>query len=93
MGAPRSAARRAAPTGSWKSASLSPTLTFRQLQARAGEVSSSVLNDRLRELREVKIIATRRGGGYLLTADGQELLTALAPLDAWAERWANRSTD
>src|SRR6202035_4396571 len=27
-------------------------LTFRQLQARCGDISSSVLNDRLRELRE-----------------------------------------
>jgi DNA-binding HxlR family transcriptional regulator len=63
-------------------------LTFRELQARCGEVSSSVLNDRLRELREATIVAARPGGGYLLTPDGQELLGALVSLDAWAERWA-----
>jgi DNA-binding HxlR family transcriptional regulator len=65
-------------------------LTFRELQARCGEVSSSVLNDRLRELREATIIAARPGGGYLLTSDGRELLGALLPLDAWAERWSRR---
>jgi DNA-binding HxlR family transcriptional regulator len=66
-------------------------ITFRELQARCGEVSSSVLNDRLRELREAEIVASRRGGGYELTAHGQALLGALAPLDAWAKRWARRS--
>jgi DNA-binding HxlR family transcriptional regulator len=66
-------------------------LTFRELQTRCGEVSSSVLNDRLRELREAQIVAIRHGGGYRLTADGQELLGALLPLGAWAERWAKRT--
>jgi DNA-binding HxlR family transcriptional regulator len=63
-------------------------LTFRELQARCDEVSSSVLNDRLRELRAAMIIETRPGGGYLLTSEGQQLLGALVPLDAWAKRWA-----
>jgi DNA-binding HxlR family transcriptional regulator len=65
-------------------------LTFRELQARCGELSSSVLNDRLRELRGAKIIVSRRGVGYTLTGDGQELLAALLPLGVWAERWATR---
>jgi DNA-binding HxlR family transcriptional regulator len=62
--------------------------TFRELQTRCGEVSSSVLNDRLRELREAGIVASRSGGGYLLTPAGKELLSALEPLDAWSRRWA-----
>jgi DNA-binding HxlR family transcriptional regulator len=66
-------------------------LTFRVLQARCGEVSSSVLNDRLRELREASIVIAERGAGYQLTADGHELLAALMPLDAWARRWAERA--
>ena len=66
------------------------SLTFRELRARCGEVSSSVLNDRLRELREATIVATRPGGGYLLTADGEDLLGVLLPLDAWANRWAKQ---
>jgi DNA-binding HxlR family transcriptional regulator len=64
--------------------------TFRELQARCGELSSSVLNDRLGELREAAIVESRSGGGYLLTPAGNELLGALEPLDAWSKRWAVR---
>jgi DNA-binding HxlR family transcriptional regulator len=67
------------------------TLTFRELQARCDEVSSSVLNERLRELREAKIVSTKSRGGYLLTDAGRDLLGALLPLDAWANRWAKRT--
>ena len=65
-------------------------LTFRDLQSRCGDISSSVLNDRLRELREAKV-ADRTVGGYRLTAEGQGLLAALEPLDAWAKQWARRT--
>ncbi len=65
-------------------------LTFRELQERCGGVSSSVLNDRLRELREAEIVAADGGAGYRLTAEGQELLTALEPVEAWSKRWARR---
>jgi DNA-binding HxlR family transcriptional regulator len=64
-------------------------LTFRELQARSGDISSSVLNDRLRELREAGI-AERAADGYRLTAAGRDLLTALEPLDAWARQWGRR---
>jgi DNA-binding HxlR family transcriptional regulator len=67
--------------------------TFRELQARCGEISSSVLNDRLRELREAGIVAGERTSGYRLSSDGRELLQALAPIDAWARSWADRTTD
>lgn len=64
-------------------------LTFRELQARCGSMSPSVLNDRLAELREAGIV---EGGpdGYALTAEGGRLLRDLAPLQRWAERWAKR---
>ncbi len=65
-------------------------LTFRELQSRCGGVSSSVLNDRLRELREAAIVTAERGGGYRLSGEGGALLDALGPLDAWAKRWASR---
>jgi DNA-binding HxlR family transcriptional regulator len=65
-------------------------LTFRELQSRCGAISSSVLNDRLAELRAAEIVTTEPGGGYRLTAEGLALLQALAPLDAWAKRWAAR---
>jgi DNA-binding HxlR family transcriptional regulator len=66
-------------------------LTFRELQARCGGISSSVLNDRLRELREAAIVAADPATGYHLSGDGRELLEALAPLDDWAKRWGRRS--
>jgi DNA-binding HxlR family transcriptional regulator len=66
-------------------------LTFRELQARCADVSSSMLNDRLRELRDAGVVAARRGSGYALTADGRDLIDALQPLDAWAKRWARRT--
>jgi DNA-binding HxlR family transcriptional regulator len=65
--------------------------TFRELQARCGNISSSVLNDRLGELRYAGIVANEPGAGYRLTSDGHELLAALAPIDAWAKRWARRT--
>jgi DNA-binding HxlR family transcriptional regulator len=65
--------------------------TFRELQARCGEISSSVLNDRLRELREAGIVAGGRTAGYRLSDAGHELLRALAPIDAWAQSWAERT--
>jgi DNA-binding HxlR family transcriptional regulator len=64
-------------------------LAFRALQAACGGVSSSVLNQRLRELRAASVVL-RGPGGYQLTAQGSELLDASAPLAAWAERWATR---
>jgi len=65
--------------------------TFRELQARCGDISSSVLNDRLAELRDAAVLTHDVGGGYRLTKEGDELLTALAPVDTWAKRWAARA--
>ena len=64
-----------------------PAASFRDLQTRCGNVSSSVLNERLRELRQAAIVSARAPGGYELTAQGRRLLQALAPLDEWAARW------
>lgn len=61
-------------------------LTFRELRARCDEMSPSVLNDRLAELREAGIVES----GYRLTDEGRELGELLLPLDAWAKRWARR---
>jgi DNA-binding HxlR family transcriptional regulator len=62
-------------------------LTFRELQARCGNISSSVLNDRLRELREAGIV-DGAVPGYRLSREGSQLLDALEPLTGWAKRWA-----
>jgi hypothetical protein len=52
--------------------------TFRELQARCGGVSSSVLADRLRELSEAGL--TRHVvDGYALTTAGRDLPARLGP--------------
>lgn len=66
-------------------------LTFRELQSRCGEISSSVLSRRLRELREAGIVEQEVRAGYRLTREGAALLDALSPLNAWAERWGERA--
>ena len=64
-------------------------LTFRELQARCDNISSSVLNQRLVELREAGVLEAR-AGGYALTEEGLRLLELYPGLQAWAERWAQR---
>lgn len=66
------------------------TLTFRELQARCGQISSSVLNQRLAELRAAGILEPRPDG-YALTEEGARLLDLYPALQAWAERWAKRT--
>lgn len=65
-------------------------LTFRSLQDRCEEMSSSVLNKRLSELREAGVVDLQDEGGYYLTAEGRSLCAAIADLNAWSKRWASR---
>jgi DNA-binding HxlR family transcriptional regulator len=65
-------------------------LTFRVLQERCAGMSSSVLNQRLGELRAAGVLEAGPDG-YRLTDEGRLLLSAYPPLDAWAERWAERA--
>lgn len=65
-------------------------LAFRVLQERCDGMSSSVLNQRLGEMRAAGIVE-RSPGGYELTGEGERLLDGLEPLQAWAERWAARA--
>ena len=63
-------------------------LRFRELAERCGDVSPSVLNARLRELRESGLVEQDAAEGYRLTARGAELGDVLAPLIRWSEGWA-----
>jgi len=65
-------------------------LAFRALQGRCEAMSSSVLNQRLAEMRAAGIVE-RSESGYRLTAEGRRLLDGLEPLQAWAERWEART--
>jgi DNA-binding HxlR family transcriptional regulator len=62
-------------------------LTFRALQQACDGVSPSVLNARLKTLREAALVDAS-DNGYLLTSLGQELQTEFGPLYRWAEKWA-----
>ncbi|MBA1148823.1 helix-turn-helix transcriptional regulator [Ectothiorhodospiraceae bacterium WFHF3C12] len=64
-------------------------LTFRALRARCGEVSPTVLNRRLKELR-ANAILDHDEAGYGLTECGQELGRHLLALNDWARRWAEQ---
>lgn len=61
-------------------------LTFRVLQE-AADTNPSLLNTRLRELREAGLLA-HEGEGYELTAQGRSLLVALKPLLQWSVEWS-----
>ena len=64
----------------------------RTLRSRCDDMSSSVLYGRLAELRAAGLIIQVEGGSYTLTPLGLELGDAIAPLQAWAERWSSSST-
>jgi DNA-binding HxlR family transcriptional regulator len=61
-------------------------LTFRALQSRCGDISPTVLNQRLAELREAGLLVADESG-YRLTDLGGDLVVAFAPLSVWAQRW------
>ena len=60
--------------------------TFRALREACEDVSPTVLNARLRELRDAQLIE-RCDEGYDLTHQGRGLGRALEPLAAWSKRW------
>jgi len=60
--------------------------TFRALQSACGDLSPTVLNQRLAELRDAGLVDAG-DEGYRLTPLGLELMAAFAPLQAWAIRW------
>jgi DNA-binding HxlR family transcriptional regulator len=61
-------------------------MTFRALQD-ACDTNPGSLNTRLKELRELGVV-DHDAGGYRLTEHGRALMTALEPLQDWADQWA-----
>ncbi len=61
--------------------------SFRELQTRCEGVSPSVLNTRLRELRETGLV-TKAEDGFVLTRLGDELFEHVNGLGTWSKRWA-----
>ena len=62
-------------------------LTSRALRVAAGDLSPTVLQARVNELRQACIVALGVSG-YHLTPLGVALLEAFAPLYSFADRWA-----
>ena len=62
-------------------------LTFRALRAAADNLSPTVLQTRLGDLREARLVALSEGG-YALTALGRELFDSFQPLNDFAKRWS-----
>jgi len=67
-------------------------LPFRRLREACDEVSSSVLTQRLGELRDAGIVETGDGRAYGLSARGRELTVHVLAMDAWARRYLPRSS-
>ena len=65
-------------------------MTFRSLQAACGDISPTILNTRLAELREADIVQATPDG-FSLTTEGERLVGELNGLQGWAERWARRN--
>jgi DNA-binding HxlR family transcriptional regulator len=60
---------------------------FRELQNSIG-ASPTIINTRLAELREARLVTLDDAAGYRLTELGQELLRLFLPLHHWSEKWA-----
>lgn len=61
--------------------------TFRELQRRCESISPTILNTRIKELREADIVE-RANDGYQLTTRGKELMELLRPFLDWSRTWS-----
>ena len=61
-------------------------LSFRALRSACGDISPSVMQARLHQLRDLGLIEQIPGLGYRHTSAGQQLFRVIAPLDNWAEK-------
>jgi DNA-binding HxlR family transcriptional regulator len=61
--------------------------TFRELQKRCESISPSILNSRIKDLKEANIVE-RTLDGYQLTKRGNELIKLLLPFREWSMDWA-----
>ncbi len=66
-------------------------MTSRALRTACDEASPTVLNERLKELREAGFVELSEGGGYSLTPLGLELRKTFLPLHRFADRWSRSS--
>lgn len=65
-------------------------MTFRRLQSACGDLSPTVLNNRLKLLSNAQLVQQHKDGGYTLTNIGCELLELYKPLKQWALEWQKK---
>lgn len=65
--------------------------TFRGLQNACETISPSILNSRLKELKQARLV-DRSLEGYHLTEMGESLFALLHPFGEWAVQWAKEIT-
>jgi DNA-binding HxlR family transcriptional regulator len=75
----------------WELHRAARPLTFRELRSACGDISSSVLTQRLHELADTRITA-HAGDGYALTGTGTQLVAALQPVLEWSRTWNQELT-
>ena len=61
--------------------------SFQALQVRCDSMSTSVLSQRLGELRDAQLVEKQGGGDYHLTEHGSRLLTRLDGMEEWTRQW------
>jgi DNA-binding HxlR family transcriptional regulator len=66
-------------------------LTSRALREKCDDISPTVLQTRLDELRQERFVRHEKDSGYQLTELGRELLEKVLPLHAFAERWLKQA--
>ena len=62
--------------------------SFQALQRRCDSMSTSVLAQRLGELREAQLVEKDQAGDYALTESGARLLARLDGIDEWTQEWS-----
>ena len=63
--------------------------TFRELQQRCEQISPTLLNNRLKELKTLQLV-DMQAQGYQLSKQGKDLLAIILPLSDWSIQWANQ---
>ena len=61
--------------------------TFRQLQARCGDISPTTINLRLKDLQQANLVSRSNTEGYSLTETGHELIELFDPINEFAQKW------
>ena len=64
--------------------------SFQELHARCDSMSTSVLSQRLVELRDAALVEKDATGAYRLTEPGSRLLARLDGMEEWTQEWGRR---